>query len=240
MDETGSGDQTQQPKMKSQVQVVSVKKISWSKILITVLVIIVVTAVIAGAYWFFALNKPSDTSDLTGPVPKLKVTTATPSATSSTQKDDISDWRTYTDPKKDFSIKYPNSFSVEDITGTILGVGFNSPDKKLSSPPVVTLEKGGFITVYVKDVSSNNLDSEFTSYLQSTKTKSKTYTTLDENKAIKSTLVPYGSTYSNEPVIVFSVKSRQRFAIIMYAHQDSLQDVNEIFELMISTFKFLD
>lgn len=115
MDKTGFGNQTQQPKMQPQVQTVSVKKISWSKVIITIFVIIVVTAVIAGAYWFLVLNKSSDTSDLTGPVPKPQVNTATPSVTSSTQKDETTGWNVYKDNK--ITLRYPKDWERYDSLG---------------------------------------------------------------------------------------------------------------------------
>ena len=78
-----------------QPQVTTSQGINWKRIGLTVLIIIVVTGLIAGVYWFFVLNKSSDVSDLTEPVLKPNVTASTPSATSSTQKDETADWKTY-------------------------------------------------------------------------------------------------------------------------------------------------
>ena len=100
------------PEDTPQVQVTTSNKTSWKKIIITVVVIIVVAGLISGAYWFFVINKSSDTSDLTGPVPKPNVSTATPSATSSTKKDETGDWKTYTGESNGikFTLKYPPTF----------------------------------------------------------------------------------------------------------------------------------
>lgn len=89
-----------------QVQVTTTNKTSWEKIGLTVLIILVVTGLIAGVYWFFILDKSSDNSDLTGPVPKPNVPTATPSATSSALKDETVDWETYSNSTYKFSFKY--------------------------------------------------------------------------------------------------------------------------------------
>lgn len=107
-----------------QVQVTTSNKTSWKKIGLTVLVIIVVSGLIVGAYWFFVLNKDSDTSDLTRPVPKPNVPTATPSATPSAQKDETTDWKVFTggiklragDPTKtiEISLKYPPGYKVSE------------------------------------------------------------------------------------------------------------------------------
>lgn len=93
-------------KVVPQAQVTTSKKISWLKIGLTVLIILVVTGLITGAYWFFVLNKGSDTSDLTGPVPKPKVNTSTPSA-------DIADWKVYTNTKYNYQVKYPQDWVIE-------------------------------------------------------------------------------------------------------------------------------
>ena len=89
------------------------QKTSWKKIIFTVLIILVVTGLIAGAYWFFVLNKNSETSDLTGPVPKPVVPTATPSATPSVEKEETADWKTHTDKVLGFQVKYPNDWFVD-------------------------------------------------------------------------------------------------------------------------------
>lgn len=223
-------------------QTPSTTNVSWVKVILTVLIIVIVTAIIAGAYWYFVLGKSTgevDTSPIKVSTPSAKkATESAKKATESAKKDETADWKTYTNSKKGFSIKYPTTYFVEDISSDEFGVNFNSPDKSLSKPPIVILEKGGFISIYVKEVSGNNLDTEFNKYLQETKTKSKTYTTLGGSKAIKSTLIPYETTYSDDPVVIFTLKDGRRFVVSMYAEQKSLQDVNRTFELMLSTFRF--
>ena len=90
------------------------KPTNWKKIGLTVLIILVVTGLIAGVYWFFILDKSSDTSDLTGPVPKPQVTTSTPSATPSAKKDETTDWKVYQGEVAEtkFSLKYPSNLNV--------------------------------------------------------------------------------------------------------------------------------
>ncbi|MCH8821244.1 hypothetical protein IID23_01850 [Patescibacteria group bacterium] len=90
-----------------QVQVTTSNKTSWKKIILTVLIIIVVSGLIVGAYWFFVLNKDSDTSDLTGPVPKPNVPTATKSATPSTK---ITETKQYCSNGKEHT--YKNVFKI--------------------------------------------------------------------------------------------------------------------------------
>ena len=123
-------EQVQQPTPQPQVSS-KPQSTNWKKIGLTVLIIVVVAGLIAGVYWFFVLNKSSDISDLTGPVPKPQVTTSTPSATPSAKKDETADWNVYKD--ENISLRYPKSwgrydfigtpsFSVEDPTGVYPGV----------------------------------------------------------------------------------------------------------------------
>lgn len=73
----------------TQVPVVTGKKISWSKILITIFVIIVITTIIAGGYWFFVLNKsePSLTEPIKSPIAKESTPSTKPSTPSAKLKD---------------------------------------------------------------------------------------------------------------------------------------------------------
>lgn len=55
----------------------------WKKVIMVVVAIIAITAVIAGAYWYFVIQNGSSDSDLLGPVPTANINTATSSATQS-------------------------------------------------------------------------------------------------------------------------------------------------------------
>ena|SRR3989344_8211154 len=57
---------------------------NWKKVILVVVVILGVTAIIVGAYWYFILGNKTSDNEFTGPVPKPTVNkTATPSATNS-------------------------------------------------------------------------------------------------------------------------------------------------------------
>ena len=106
-------DQESQP---TQTQVTTTSKsLNWKKIILTVVIILVVTGLIAGVYWFFVLSKTSGDSDLTGPVPKVTTKTSTESAkesTASAEKDETADWKTYKDTILGFQVKYPEDWFV--------------------------------------------------------------------------------------------------------------------------------
>src|SRR3989344_1239100 len=71
--------QTQTAQPATPQVVASPQGVSWSKIIITVIVIVVVTALIAGAYWYFVLNKS------TGEVDTTPIKVSTPSAKKATE-----------------------------------------------------------------------------------------------------------------------------------------------------------
>ena len=95
---------------------------NWKKIGLTVLIILVVTGLIGGAYWYYVSNKTSDDSDLTGPIPKVTTKKATESAkkaTSSAEKDGTVGWKTFTSTAFKYSIKYPSNWSLSKKSGFI-------------------------------------------------------------------------------------------------------------------------
>lgn len=96
-----------------QPQVTLSNKTSWKKIGLTVIIILVVTGLIAGAYWFFIMNKESDTSDLTGPVPNPQVSTSTPSATPTATKDETTKLKTFKDEELGITFMYPNDWVIK-------------------------------------------------------------------------------------------------------------------------------
>lgn len=129
----------QQPTPQPQVTTTP-KSHDWKKVGLTVLVILVVTGLITGAYWFLVLGKSSADSDLTGPVPKVTTKTSTESAkesTSSAEKDETADWGTYTDNRLKFQIKYPSAWtaSFEDSKSV-------SPEEPNKIYRIITLKKG--------------------------------------------------------------------------------------------------
>src|SRR3989344_4442580 len=119
----------EQAQPQPQVLPAQAKSVSWSKIILTVLVIVIVTAIIAGAYWYFVLSKPTGEVD-TGPIKvstpaaKKATSSATPSAKKATSsaklvegyssKVEVAGWKTFTNSKAKFSIKYPPNFTVDD------------------------------------------------------------------------------------------------------------------------------
>ena len=68
-------EEVQQPAPQPQATTAT-QKHDWKKVSLTIVFILVAAGVVVGIYWFFVLNKSSDNSDLTGPVPKVTTQTA--------------------------------------------------------------------------------------------------------------------------------------------------------------------
>ncbi|OGY21639.1 MAG: hypothetical protein A2126_03210 [Candidatus Woykebacteria bacterium GWB1_45_5] len=91
------------PELKSSIDV------SWSKVIWTVLIILLVAGVIGGfLFWYFLIREPVSPTTTT----KQATTSANP-ATPSTQKDVIADWKNYTSGSIGFQIKYPVEAKIE-------------------------------------------------------------------------------------------------------------------------------
>jgi len=139
------------------------QKTSWKKIGLTVLIILVVTGLIAGVYWYYLQNKESDTSDLTGPVPKPQVSTSIPSATTSAGKDETAAWKTYKSESIPIEFKIPNNLAVSENDGLIsngekINIGISVTG--FSDEGALTLTKnflGGFGSPNFEQVESNNI-----------------------------------------------------------------------------------
>ena len=103
-------EEAQQPAPQPQVTV-GTKSRDWKKVSLTVLSILIVAGIIVAAYWFLVLNKASENSDLTGPVPKVTTKTSTESAKEATPSAEKEGLITYKNTKVGFQFSYPNRFS---------------------------------------------------------------------------------------------------------------------------------
>lgn len=105
----------------------------WKKVSLTLLIILVVSGLLVAGYWFLVLNKSSDNSDLTGPVPKVTTKPATESAkeaTPSAEKDVTADWKTYKGEVIPMEFKYPGSLTIIEREGNFVeGEKLNSEVK---------------------------------------------------------------------------------------------------------------
>ena len=98
------------------------QKHDWKKVGLTILIILVVAGLIVGAYWFLVLNKSSDNSDLTGPVPKVTTKTAT------NEKNETADWETVTDTDLGIEFKHPKGWTLESSKKSTASLATDDPN----------------------------------------------------------------------------------------------------------------
>ncbi len=170
-------------------------------------------------------------------IPTIKI--ATPSA----QKDEAAGWHLYSNEKFKFSINYPPNFSLEEPTesnDSFMGGSFRSPNLShgdLSNP----IKTGGEIVIWIEP-SSKSLDQELDKLAQPDIgccpfiVKSKIKIQLDQTNAYKG-VHDWGTV---EVEYVLSIKKGMSYHITARASESEKLEINKIFSLMISTFKFLD
>ena len=242
-------EQVQQPA--PQPQVTTSQGINWKRIGLTVLIIIVVTGLIAGVYWFFVLNKSSDTSDLTGPVPKSNVTTATPSA----EKDETAGWETYKSKNLGISINYPKEWVYQKEHNYTDGSTLVSLAEK-----VIPNDIGAGISVQIGDSGkSTSYREAYERYLKLKVNESLNTESIDnpygtetrlpnvivsevEGLRIKEESKKPGYEEAMPPRIHVYIKKNNEYYLItlMVDKVEEFDSASVIFSQMLSTFKFLD
>ena len=231
----------QQPQVTS-----TTKSTNWKKVLLTIVFIVGVVAVISGIYWFLVVNKGSDNSDLTGPVPKVTTKTSTESAKDSTpsaEKDETADWNVYKD--ESISLRYPKnwgrydslgtpSFSVEDPTNVSPGVVV--PTVVINETPNLSVY-GGDLTGLLNSKVGATWDSGAKHYEKLSNLE------IDDYKSvwIKQSLNP--DILASGPAIdhIYIQRGTKVYEISLWAKDtDELSKFTGIFNQILSTFKFLD
>ncbi len=239
-----------QPNPQPQVATAAPNQHNWKKVGLTVLVILVVSGLIVAAYWFLVLNKSSEDSDLTGPVPKVTTKQATESAkeaTSSAEKDETADWKNY--KSGNFSFSYPQGWSVvKESNGDIT---LNSPDFDSNTPsqsePAVVIKKGTTIKFSSpKSYSSGNdlakylKDNGYSSYFSSG-VGVLTETTLDDESGLKydTKLGVYTASENYTSTSYFVVHDGKIYVVTRSYISGKKTEYDKTWNEILDTFKFL-
>jgi hypothetical protein len=111
-----SPPQSEVPPQPPTVNPGSTNVVSWPKVIVTILIVSVATAAIAGAYWYFVLSKDSSDNEFTGPVkvatPSAKKATSSAEIATPSAKVDTTGWKTYTNQQYKFSFKRPKEWKL--------------------------------------------------------------------------------------------------------------------------------
>jgi len=222
------------------------------KIGLTVLIILVVAGLIITAYWFLFLNKASDDSDLTGPVPKVTTNTSTDSATNTTN------WKTYSNSQLGVSLKLPNEFPhhqelTSELNGPVTRVNFSdnkdfrSTDPKRTTISVSTCKKCPNYVIY-NYVSKLEINKTSTNTSALTKWVHKSTrlenVTIDGLVALKELTIGEQNKenkYSYEVTVYVKKEGDDYYSIEVRSETKENYDKNiKTFDLIISTIEFLD
>jgi hypothetical protein len=81
----------------------------------TNIILVVIIVILIGAVGYFAfIKKPEPVAQQTIPTPTQTITpTKTPASPTPTPKDETANWKTYTDIKHGYSIRYPSDWTFE-------------------------------------------------------------------------------------------------------------------------------
>lgn len=209
------------------------KKLDFHKVFAAIGIILIALIIIVGGVWYFvqsAMDKVIPDEFVTNKVSTSSARTKT--ATSS------ADWRTYTDSKNAFSIKYPDTWLTINCEGDF----FISPTKEKLG--VCASEFGGMVGVSYLDTDYTEYVSQegFTdvSYLEG---GTRTETTVAGMKAIKISGtygVVEGSPYkSGAKRIFYIINDNGKVIFLNYYSESNWGDYSKEFELMVTTLKFL-
>ncbi len=237
---------------------------NWKKVILTVVFIVGVVAVVSGIYWFMVVNKTSDNSDLTGPVPKVTTKTSTESAKKSTpsaEKDETVDWKTFTYENPKISFKYPKSWFI-NVEPEVNNEGnfsvsisnYNPADIKnypsdlpnkwvllevfASKKSTTSGSENSKLYEFISSQSLNNQVEKDKFYLVKTKSFQ-----LDSYSAVRYTSEPTsdaGTEYYFRDNVLVNKGSLIWKVDILSPDKSYVKKNSEVFDQLLSTFKFLD
>jgi hypothetical protein len=224
----------------SPVQPEQSKGISWKKISVSVGLIAVVAGIIAGGlYWYFVQNEEEATTTGTTKVTTPSSKPATPSA----EKDETADWKTFTDSTGSFSIKYPKEYTEVPIKAdTVFGTEIRSADYKVTDNPEPKLVSGSSISVFfyypseqppTLETLKEDKEGDSGTIISTTKAK------VAGVEALKFIWNPF-TGLADEQIDLSFVKGEKAYSLGIAAEESNRDELNAVFEKMVSTFKFLD
>ena len=170
----------------------------------------------------------------TGSLAIPRAPTPTPIAIPTIDPSITANWKTYTDQKYNYSIKYPHDWQ---LSFAVPNVGeFSSPDRRLSMDGI--LLQGIDIVLIIKDASGNEQLAPFNSEgkpLDVTVVKKETVS-VDNNPALRYEIIYTDSKQSGSIVMV--KRGNRAFQLSTpYAEQD-ITSARNTFDKILSTFKF--
>jgi hypothetical protein len=87
-------------------------KFSWSRLLITLGIVVFTAAIIGGGVWYVMDRETKKSEE--AKEEEIKVTESTPAKTTTKSTDETSSWKTYSDHASRFTLKYPTAWSYKE------------------------------------------------------------------------------------------------------------------------------
>ena len=205
------------------------KSINWKRVLIVVVTAAVVIGL--GLFIFFILQPEPET---TSTVTTKKATPSATIATPSVKKDETTDWKIYS--SKTHSIKYPDDWVLRECEGNVSFAPNNSLLGVCQSGHVGLVSTLQIDYIDYKKYLSQSDPSPYDNYLQQK-------TNVSGKEAIRTSGTYNGTvegTQKGTQTIIYIVNSKDKGFMIKYFRYPEGEDYSNIFETMVSTFKFLD
>ncbi|OGY27882.1 MAG: hypothetical protein A2Z42_02255 [Candidatus Woykebacteria bacterium RBG_19FT_COMBO_43_10] len=209
-------------------------KFNWKKVMLISFIVIILLAVLF--YGFIMLSVYIDKSKLPGQ--EIKSTPAS-QATPSAQKDETANWKNYTNSENKYSIKYPPTYKLVPLETPERGsVSFLSKDYKLKDSNLLVISNGVNIMVSIGGPGVyKNLDEYESSLIEETKKYDKKLINL-AGETWRS--FDYQGLQSGRSRITFVIKDRRLYVLSFDSTAEDHNSGIEIYNLILSTFKFLD
>lgn len=135
------------------------------KVSLTILIILVVAGLIVAAYWFLVLNKSSENSDLTGPVPKVTTKVATESSKEATESAETKELVTYKNTKVGFQFSYPSRFSKATLNEPPTYPEVTGTEDNVSDILIGEGSESGFLLGIIQSGPNTTLDDIYNGWL---------------------------------------------------------------------------
>ncbi|MFH0936792.1 MAG: PsbP-related protein [Candidatus Daviesbacteria bacterium] len=207
-------------------------------LIVFILVILIISAGIVGGAFYIKQNSliksQSQNSGILSQAPQLTVdsqSTPTPSLISSASSNEISNWKTYTNDKYYYSVKYPSNWFLTEIQDSTTVNIDNSPISSLSPtqelPKTMQIRIGRIQEKHISPWKPTSADYAIDPIIVGGITGTK-YTDKKPDKVD-------GLFHS-----IALIDSGNISYVIIYTNYDNKGTHDQIFDQILSSFKFLD
>lgn len=213
-------------------------KFNWTRLLITVGIVVLTTVAVGGSTWYVMGEQAKKDKEATErqiqaleKQVKENSTASESVKTEGAKKDETADWKTYTDKKGKYTIKYPTSWTLDDSYFLGQDFGLTAFGKAKSDLPVPQSDQLSAITI-----NTGKGESILNYYKTSSTVKLENVKIGANISATKVTLLPGRGTeemYGDSKIVYYEVKVGATEYLTITQFEDY---ENSIFQNMLKTF----